>query len=120
MIHYLLVERLMKKASVKFLVECCGLTKKEAEADNPWDTFKDTGGFEGSFYKYMLENNMLVVIDDEKDIKLQIRESKSTLNEVLEALLDERKELLDVLNEKEEEMKDLVPLCYFDDADDEF
>lgn len=103
MIHELIIPRHLKKAAMIYDMKECGLTKKEAENQNPWESFDESGGFDGPIYKYMKDNNMIVIIDDTKDVRTQIRESDVTIDEILEALFRDRKDLLEALNDSEKE-----------------
>lgn len=107
MIHELIIPRHLKKAAMIYDMKECGLTKKEAENQNPWESFDESGGFDGPIYKYMKDNNMIVIIDDTKDVRTQIRESNAYLPEVLDVLLEFRRDTIEYEEYLEEQRKEL-------------
>lgn len=96
MIHEILTEENLQKAVYHYAIEECGLdttgwTKaeiKERYIEIYNDNIEDV-------LRYAYENGYYIFIDDEKDIKEQLKNLKMTQMELIKFLLAERETLLD-------------------------
>lgn len=96
MIHTFFTEEQYKKAAIKYLSEVCGVfddknywTKQKIEEQ--WREYIDD---EREVYAYAEKNNFCIKIDDEKDLKEQLKDINITQIEFMKLLLKE----INVLN----------------------
>lgn len=95
MIHKFFTRKNFKKAVIGLAKEhgCVGpggLTKREA-----LEQWVDLIGDYDEIHEYAERSSLLIEIDDEKDIKTQLKDINFTYIEIIKALLNERKILLE-------------------------